>query len=170
MKKIIISIVAGFATLSLGLAIFYAGQFLVSMFQTQEVEAVELIPKTTVETKQITIKELFHPKPVIKNEEIEETETNTEDENFEFIAEGNYYLVGDDTKRIEDFFEISITTRDYSKSSPKNNYDYVDIPPEGYVETMKKFKFVRINIADKQIAFHNGNKKRNQLRIYWKVY
>lgn len=159
MKKIIISIAAGFATLSFGLAIFYAGQFLVSMFQTQEVETVEVIPKVAVESKQITIDELFHPKPVVINEVIEETETQTEDKNYEFNPDGHYYIIGEQ-KGFEDITHFCISTVDYSKAAEESNdsYENYRIPPTGHLEQDKEFNFTRVALAYKKIAFETETK------------
>lgn len=173
MKKIILSIAAGFMTLSLGLAIFYAGEFLVSIFQTREVEKVELIPKELVETKQITIEELFNPKPVILNEEIEETEAQTENENVETYVEtyyeGNYYVIGGAPKDFGDCAWLLITTRNYGNASEEIEYE--TIPPTGFIyadHDEPPLSFTSLGIANKNITFETEVRSKISYRFVGK--
>ena len=116
-----------------------------------------MIPKESVETEQITIEELFHPKPVIIKEEIEKIETPTENENVEFSAEGYYFIIGNKPKSFENVYEFEITLTDYFRGTPENNYNE-DIPPQGYLSAKKKYNFTRINIANKKITFETETK------------
>ena len=86
MKKIIISIAAGFATLSLGLAIFYTGQFIVSMFQTSEENAIETVKVEEIEPQVIPVEELIYPKPAQTETNEQETETTEPEDESEFTA------------------------------------------------------------------------------------
>jgi hypothetical protein len=135
----------------LGVGFFSVGQY----FQTPETDAVQ--PAVEQETVSVTPRTMFVPFPV-------EPTTggiigSQEDTKREFDAAGDYYIIGDLPKGFKDFDGLSIETKNYEKASAENDYVGMPIPPEGYVSTKKKFKFARINIADKQISFETEAKK-----------
>lgn len=158
MKKIILSIAAGFTALGLGLGIFYAGDFIVSMFQSPETEMVQLVPNVSVKPKEIPIEELVYPKPVFTTQENERLEDQSENEKFEFSAQGEYYIIGNKPTDFEEIHALIITTTDYLKATAENDFDDA-ILPEGYIETKKEFNFTRIKIANKKISFITETKK-----------
>ncbi len=56
-------------------------------------------------------------------------------------------------KGFEDFEEISVTVTDYENASEENDYRGIPIPPKGYVLAKKEFKFSRISLSSKTMAF-----------------
>jgi hypothetical protein len=145
-----------------GLGIFNLGQYFQSVFQTKQQKIESAAP---VKNEQIRIEELIYPPrnvEEVKTPISEQTVTNTESEEkaeYEFDAGGDYYIIGDLPKGFKDFDTLSITTKNYESVSEENNSQGISIPPEGFVLTKKEFKFARINIADKQIAFKTETKK-----------
>ena len=145
-----------------GISIFSVGQYFQSVFQAKEQKTEIAMP---VKVELMRIEELIYPPrnvEEVKTPVSEQTVTNTESEEkigYEFDAGGDYYIIGDLPKGFKDFDTLSITTKNYENLSEENYWEAVSIPPEGYVLTNKEFKFVRINIADKQIAFKTGTRK-----------
>lgn len=145
-----------------GISIFGVGQYFQSVFQTKQQKIESAAP---VKVEQITIEELIYPPrnvEEVKTPISEQTVSNTESEEkaeYKFDAGGDYYIIGDLPKGFKDFDTLSITTKNYESASKENNWQGISIPPEGFVLTKKEFKFARINIADKQIAFKTETKK-----------
>ena len=145
-----------------GISIFSIGQGFQSVFQTKEQNTESAMP---VKVEQIRIEELIYPPRNVEEVKTpigEQTVANTESEEkteYEFDAGGDYYIIGELPKGFKDFDTLSITTKNYENVSEENNWEGFSIPPEGYVFTKREFKFVRIKIADKQIAFKTETKK-----------
>jgi hypothetical protein len=85
----------------------------------------------------------------IKNEQAE----ITQQPETVFDATGSYYFDGEKPpKGFENFDFLEIIARDYETGS--NEYvGGAPIPPKGFVQTKKPYKFVRISIGDKEISF-----------------
>jgi hypothetical protein len=153
---------AAVAALVLGISVFSIGQYFQSDFQTKEQKTESVAP---VKSEPLKIDELIYPPRKTKQAEMpvvdqtETTEDSKKETEYEFDAGGDYYIIGDLPKGFKDFDTLSITTKDYENASKENNWEGVSIPPKGYILMKKEFKFVRINIADKQIAFVTGTRK-----------
>ena len=170
MKKIILSIVAGFVTLSFGLAVFYSGQILVSMFQTAEQNTIETVKVEEIEPQVIPVEELVYPKfagtataegnaPA----KAQETETNTSkerSETFVFEPTGEYYLIGGSNKTFQDLDGLYIKTANYKDDPNTGSWIPEAITPEGYIynEDGKEMKFVRLFISNTHLAFETVSK------------
>lgn len=145
-----------------GISVFSVSQYFQSLFSAKE-QKTESIAPVKIET--VNIEELVYPprnieqaeNPVI--EQTESTGSSVKENEYEFNAEGDYYIIGDLPKGFKDFDTLSISTKNYENISEENNWEGVPIPPTGYVFTKKEFKFVRINIANAQIAFKTETKK-----------
>jgi hypothetical protein len=152
--------VVAVAAFAFGVSLFSFGQYLKGLFQIKKQEVAAIRFENTQENAAVT--------PVAKQETLimppvaAQTETtivdSEENNKYEFDATGDYYIVGDLTKGFEDFEEMSIITKDYSTESLEYT-NGIPIPPEGYVLAKKKYKFSRINIANKEIAFETETKK-----------
>ena len=59
-KRLLICFAAGLTALGVGLGIFYAGEFVVSIFQTKE--KVEIVETVAVEPERFSVEELTYPK------------------------------------------------------------------------------------------------------------
>ena len=166
MKKIILSIAAGFATLSLGLAIFYTGQFIVSMFQTSEQSnAVETVKAEEIKPQEVSLDELIYPKKSVQtetNEQVTETtEPEDESDKYGFDPTGEYYLIGGAKKGFQDFDGFYIKTANYKDDPETGSWIQEAITPEGYLynEAGKELKFVRLFISEKHISFETVSNK-----------
>lgn len=78
---------------------------------------------------------------------------------YEFEVGGFYSIIGVVPKGFEDFEEISITITDYENASEETDYKGIPIPPEGYVQAKKEFKFSRISLSNKLMAFETQTVK-----------
>ena len=141
-------------TFIFGIGLFYAWQNVNSVAQE---EITEVIPVETASQPEIVVMS----SPVAEIPTIETTSPPDSNENVEyaFDATGDYYLVDDAPRGFKDFKAINITTHGYENPSNLYNYEAVSIPPKGYLLTKKKYKFTRINIGNKQIAFETETKK-----------
>ncbi len=161
-KIYLLRLAVAVAAFIFGISIFSVERYFQFVYQTkqQKIESAE-----PVKVEQIRIEELIYPPRDVKEVKTpvsEQTVANTGSEektDYEFDAGGDYYIIGDLPKGFKDFDTLSIKTTDYKNASEENNWEGVSIPPEGFVLTKKEFKFVRINIADKQIAFKTGTRK-----------
>lgn len=71
----------------------------------------------------------------------------------EFDASGSYYFAREKPpKGFENFEFLEISARDYETESDEY-VGGIPIPPKGFVQTKKEYKFVRIGIGDKEISF-----------------
>lgn len=161
-KKYLFCIAIGITACVFGLNIVNVAQYFQSVYQTNN-EKAELTAPLEIQT--IRYEDLLYPPRGINLAEnfiINETPANTETEDksaYEFDAEGEYYLIGDLPEGFKDFDTLGIETRNYENVSEENDWKGVPIPPEGFVLTKKKFKFVRINIANREISFETESKK-----------
>ncbi|MDQ3799544.1 MAG: hypothetical protein M3384_08845 [Acidobacteriota bacterium] len=168
-KNILLRLAAAIAAFVFGIGIFSSAEYVLSVFQANE-QKTEAGARAGINT--LKMEDLIYPRPLAGEIKAFGTElpiTNSEPEiksepvkekvEREFDAGNDYYIVGDSPKGFKDFDIFSLTTRNYENASEENNYQGIPIPPEGYVLTTKKFKFVRINVAGKQIAFETEAKK-----------
>ena len=152
----------GLTAFIFGISIFSVGQYFQSVFQTKEQKAESVAP---FKVEQVKIEELIYPPrdvEEVKTPVTEQAAANIESEEkteYEFDGGGDYYIIGDLPKGFKDFDTLSITTKDYENMSEENNWQGVSIPPQGSIFTKTEFKFIRINIANKQIAFETELKK-----------
>lgn len=109
------------------------------------------------------IKESFSGEEIVRlNSEIteqlknieSETEAQTEPEDeWQWDGSGEFYLAAEVLpKGFKDFEFMEIITRDYEVQDETGAYG-VPIPPQGFIQTKTKFKFVRIGIGNKQVSF-----------------
>jgi hypothetical protein len=140
----------------LGVGFFNAAQYLQSFFQATETATVQPEQETVFVPARVEPSPLIEPTPYIVYGTFPASNESTE---AEFNADGVYSIIEDLPKGFRDFDTLSITTKDYEGASAENNYQAVAVPPEGYIFTKKLFRFARINIADKQIAFETETRK-----------
>lgn len=144
-------------TFVFGISVFSVGRYIQSFFSAK-VQTTELAEPAKVE--EINVDAIIFPPRKIEQTEtsitpmMEKTVDSEKETEYEFDAEGNYYIIGDLPKGFKDFDALSITTNSY-----ENGYNDTTIPPEGSIFIKKEFKFVRINIGNKQIAFVTETKK-----------
>jgi hypothetical protein len=155
-KIYLFRLAVAFTAFVFGIGFFNVGQYFQSVFSTKEQKVETVVP--------VKIEEITYPPDVIEHANapvFEQTDAADSEENIEheFDATGDYLINGDLPKGFEDFGELSITTNDYENVSEENDYKGNPIPPEGFVFVKKKYKFARINIASKQIAFQTETKK-----------
>lgn len=140
--------VVGVTAFVFGIGLFNFGQYFKELSKTEKKEVAAVQPITTqLKTA---------PTPPVVEVSVEQTISTVESEEkpvYEFDAGGDYYIIGDLPEGFKDFEGLSITTKNYENASAENDYAGVPVPPEGYIYMKKEFKFVRINIADKQISF-----------------
>lgn len=131
-----------------GAGSFYAWQNLSFAAQEEKMEIAEVQPPSQPEIVATTA-------PVEETPVIEQTPAPDSNESGgdTFNATGDYYLAADAPKGVRDFESINITTNDYNNASEENDYWGTPIPPEGYLIAKKKYKFARVNIGSKLIAF-----------------
>ena len=161
MKKFILCFAAGLTALSLGLGIFYTGQYLVSSFQSSEQETGVKTNRTElVEPAKIPVEELIYPKPVVVEQKFEETEKEAAKENYEFYPGGSYYIIGDAPKGFENCKYFTIETSKLVTDSDGSYIDGFPIPPKGYftLGNEKEIAFTHLSIANKEIAFETERK------------
>lgn len=154
-KKILLCFAAGLTALSLGLGIFYAGEFVVSMFQTNE--KVEIVETVAVEPQIVPVGDLIYPQqPVQIEPKEEENESNDE----EFDPTGNYALIGDAGKGFQNYNWFRINVLDYEQDPETDRWVYKSTIPKGYMfnEAEEELKFVRLFISEKHIAFETERK------------
>jgi hypothetical protein len=87
-------------------------------------------------------------------EQIKITETEAEpEEKWEWDGAGEFYFAGETPpKGFKNFEFMEIVTRNYEVQNETGAYG-APIPPEGYIQAGKKFKFVRLSIGNRQVAF-----------------
>ena len=134
-------------TFGFGAGLFYAWQNLSFAAQEEKTEIAAVQPPAQSE---VVMSSPVAEIPVDETTPAPDLNESAEDS---FNATGDYYLVDDAPKGFKDFESINITTNDYTNASEENNYWGTPIPPKGYLLTKKKYKFARINIGNKQIAF-----------------
>ncbi len=146
-------------TFAFGISVTSFVQYFESVYSAK-VQQTELAEPAKVEESQT--EKITFSAPILKEVEtslVEKTNDSENETEFAFDAEGGYYIIGDLPKGFKDFDSLSITTNSYDKPTSENGYNDTAIPPEGYIFTKKEFKFIRINIANKQIAFVTETKK-----------
>ena len=150
------------ATFLFGISIFFAGQFFQKIFSAKE-QKIE--PSAQLKADPVAVENLVYPPKLMLLEtpviEQAENKDNAEQENeYEFDATGDYYLIGSTPKGFEDFENLMIETRDYENVSEENNWLGAPIPPKGraYLGWEKRLELVRLNIANKQISFETEKK------------
>jgi hypothetical protein len=139
-----------FTAFVFGIAFFNAGQYFQSAFSTAEQKAELIEP--------VSIEEITYPLPIIEQaktpafEQTDATADSDENTGCEYDGYGDYYVVGDLPKEFKDFYGINLATRNF-KAKSEDCPIGIPIPPEGYVQTTREYKFTRINMGNKQIAF-----------------
>jgi hypothetical protein len=159
LKKILLCFAAGLTALGLGLGIFYAGEFLVSIFQTSEMEKVETREIAMIEPKQIPVEELVYPKAA----ETETEEIETEEENDEFYVSNFYYIIGDAPKGFENCKNLTIQTTEFVTDSEGNYVDAFPIPPRGSVfqdYEKPQFNLARLSIINRDFSFETETRNK----------
>jgi len=152
LKNYLFRLAAILTAFMLGVGFFNAAQYQPSIFQTPETaEAQPLVKQETVFVPPRPVPTVIFAAPETVADSKEETEA-------ELDAGDEYYIIGDLPKGFKDFDILDITTRNYENLNAENDYQGTPIPPEGYVLTKKKFKLVRINIANRQITFETEAK------------
>jgi hypothetical protein len=149
LKKLLLCFAAGLTALSLGLGIFYAGEFLVSLFQTSEQETAETREIVTIEPEKIPIEDLVYPKAM-------QTEVSSDRSEGEiFYYGGEYLVIGEIAEGFEDCENLEIETEKYEETAEDNSWKSILIPPNGkfFISDEKHIKFDNIYIANRQIAF-----------------
>ncbi|HEX8247754.1 MAG TPA: hypothetical protein VF599_06265 [Pyrinomonadaceae bacterium] len=144
-KNILFRLAAVLTAFMLGVGFFNAAQYGQMFFTTREATAI----------KQEALSVPPRPVPTVIFAAPETAAYSEEETETEFDAGDMYYIIGNLSKQFKDFDNLVVTTRDYRNSSEKNDFRGDPIPPKGYVLTkeVKKIKFARINIANRQISF-----------------
>ncbi len=155
LKKLLLCFAAGLTALSLGLGIFYAGEFLVSIFQTNE--TVEIVKTVAVEPQMVPVEDLIYPKVTT---EADKEETKEESEDSKFDPTGEYYLIGGADKQFQEFYGLYIKTMDFEEDFDTNRLIQESNLPDGYIfkDAGKELRFNRFFSADKQIYFQTVSK------------
>lgn len=128
-------------------------------FHTKAQETANFQP--VIKLEPVPVPPIAQESPVVVTTAVKQTDTAAESEQntpWEFDGEGEYYMVDALPKGFKDFVEISISTRNYETESEDFPYG-MPIPPEGYVQTTGKYKIIRINIANKEVALETETKK-----------
>ncbi len=141
-----------------GVGFFAVGRYFQTAFSAKE-QKVELAAPAPVP---IVIEQAEMP-VVEKTDVAVDSEENTENEfdvdgYYSIISEmpkgfNDYSVTGKLPKGFEDFGEIGITTLSYENASEENGYEGTPVPPEGYVWTDKEYKFAKISVNNKYMAF-----------------
>ena len=166
-KNIFLRLASLLAAFVFGISVLGVGQYFESVFQAKE----QSVLRTETDAAQIEnpifprrnvgeIKPFGSERPITNFEpEVKREPEPVEETEYEFDAAGDYFIIGDLPKGFKDFDIFSLTTKNYENATEENDYEGVPIPPEGYVSTNKKFEFVKIKVAVKQIAFETEAKK-----------
>ena len=143
-----------------GVGFYNSGLYLQSLFPSTGETATSFCPLFEQEIAVV---------PIVENLPVTGQNDSASDSHgdgrYDFDATGDYYIFDSESKpaalpkAFSDFEEISITTRDYANASAENDYAGDAIPPRGYVQAKKAYNFVRINVADRKIAFQTETKK-----------
>lgn len=171
LKKIILCFAAGLTALSLGLGIFYAGEFLVSIFQTSETKTIETVKTEEIAPKEIPVEEIIYPNnyPKIETEEpkAETNEQTDESIAYGFDPSGEYYLIGGADKGFEEMQGLYIKTMEYKDDPDTKQWVQNAVMPEGniYNEAGKELKFARLFISEKHISFETVSKNEISYRF-----
>ena len=97
------------------------------------------------------------PEAMRSDTEFDEQVTNSTPEitqpEPEFDVSGSYYFAGEKPPRgFENFDFLEIIVRDYETESDEY-VGGIPIPPKGFVQTKKEYKFVRISVGGQEISF-----------------
>lgn len=161
-KVYLLWMAVAFIAFIFGISIVSSERYFQSFFSAKT-EKTELVEPAKIE--EINLNKIIFPPRKVEQTEISGTPMMDKKDDSEketesvFDAEGGYYIIGKLPKGFKDFESLSITTKDYRKASAENDWEGIPIPPEGSVFMKKEFKFVRLNIADKQISFETESKK-----------
>ncbi len=152
-----------------GIGFFGVGKYFQTAFAAKE-QKVELAAPVPIVVEQAAT-------PIFeKAEAADDSEENAEGE---FDIDGFYGIIGEMPKGFEDFVEMGITTLRYENASEENSYEEIPIPPEGYIWTDKKYKFAKISVNNKYMAFETQTIKGISYKFsgkfiekapFWKLY
>ena len=133
-----------------GIGFFAVGRYFQTAFAAKEQKTAFAAPAI----------ELNAPAPIIieqtqtpVGEQIKTADEPAENAEYEFEVGGFYSIIGELPKGFKDFEEISITVTEYKTASEENDYRGTPIPPEGFVLAKKEFKFTKISLSSKTMAF-----------------
>lgn len=151
-KRIIISAAAGILAFGVGFAgvavAAAAVETLSSLFSKNDIaeRKAPVIEQTTAPPAAIVTE-------TISNEVESTNETESEDDTVEFYAGGMFYIDGEKLPiEFRDIVSLDIVTHDFDKMNDDGTAG-VPIPPKGELRTKKQFRFSRIGINGKTIAF-----------------
>jgi hypothetical protein len=148
LKVYFLRIALAVATFVFGVGLFNAGQYLKSFYQTKT-------PK--VEASAVVHKNEFLRVPVISEftAQTEQAETPEPD----YGNGGDYYIADEERKEFKDFESLEIIDRIY-EGIDDEKYPYgKPIPPKGFVQATRKYKFTRVSISRTNFAFETEAKK-----------
>jgi hypothetical protein len=138
-----------------GVLCFGAWQTETCGVQPDDPETAAILPASQPEN--VVLQPAEAEVPMIETTPVPDLNENVE---YTFDAAGDYQLVDAAPKNFKDFESIVISTTDYTGASEENAYQGTPIPPEGALWTTREYKFTRINIANKQIAFETEARKK----------
>src|SRR5687767_4289331 len=149
-KNYLFQLTVAIAAFVFGVGCLTFGQYWQIVYKTKENQVVLVQTKSIEETAYT--KRTSDQSPLNVSEQTDTYNNSVEfekKEEFEFDGNGNYYVDRNLRKGFEDFYGISIRTRDV-KIESEGLYEEFPIPPEGYAETKMDFKMTSIGIANKQ--------------------
>lgn len=145
MKIYLFRLAVGLMTFIFAVVIFNGGRFIKQQFDapTPASKVKESFPVAQFSRLDSEIAEQI---------KIAGTETEAEPQ-WRWDGSGEFYFDGETLpKGFKDFEFLEIVTRDYEVQNETGAYG-APIPPEGFIQAGKKFKFTRIGIGNKQVAF-----------------
>ena len=133
-----------------GMGFFSIARYSQSAFSTKEQKAESV--------KFVIAEEITYPPSITEQanapvvQRIDVATDSEENTGCEYDGYGYYYVVGDLPKGFKDFYGVTLITRDFKAKSEDCPLG-IPIPPEGFLHTTRKYKFTRINMGNKQVAF-----------------
>lgn len=134
-----------------GIGFFAVGRYFQKAFSAKQQKAALTAPVVELSAPVPVIIEPPPPPPVV--EQIKAVDDSEENAKYEFEVGGFYSIIGELPKGFKDFEEIGVTITNYENASEENDYRGTPIPPEGYVLAKKEFKFAKISLSHKTMAF-----------------
>jgi hypothetical protein len=162
LKIYVFRFVIAILAFGLGAGLLSAGRYLQSVFRTKEQKVVSVQPVNKPEVasvppiigQPVPTPTFVQPATTEQTNSPVESEENTD---YELDFFGDYYMVDKLPKGFKDFQGFSIITRDFETESDEYPSG-IPIPPKGSVQAGKEFKFTRISLGNKQIAFETEPK------------
>ncbi len=130
-----------FAAFISGFGFFCIGQYTKSAFSVKDQKTEILSAPVIVEQSEI---------PVVR--QAKDADDSDEEAKYENSIDGYYGIAGEKSEMFEGFGWIEITTMNYENAS-EEDYEGTPIPPEGNIWIDGEFKFTKLSINNRFMAF-----------------